>query len=106
MNGMTAEAKIQKAHVTLMSNPITALMSGIIMMGKSVVLDDNCPTAYTDGIDKYYGREFIDNLPQEEVNFLVGHENGHILLRHVTRFGAQMKEDAELTNASADYVHV
>jgi len=104
MNGMTAEAKIQKAHVTLMSNPITALMSGIIMMGKSVVLDDNCPTAYTDGIDKYYGREFIDNLPQEEVNFLVGHENGHILLRHVTRFGAQMKEDAELTNASADYV--
>ena len=47
MNGMTAEAKIQKAHVTLMSNPITALMSGIIMMGKSVVLDDNWTHSFT-----------------------------------------------------------
>lgn len=101
---LTAELKIKKANVALMSNPITSLMSGIIMMGKSEILDKDCPTAYTDGVDKYYGRAFIDSLPQEEVNFIVGHENGHILLRHVPRFGAKMREDAELMNASADYV--
>ena len=47
----TQETRLKKAHVALMKHPETALYSGIMMMGDSTVVDD-CPTAYTDGVNK------------------------------------------------------
>ena len=35
---------------------------------------------------------------------MVLHENLHVALKHVNRFGKKMKENAQLMNASADYV--
>ena len=70
----TQETRLKKAHVALMRHPETALYSGIMTMGDSTVVDD-CPTAYTDGVNKKYGRAFIEKLDDDELRALVVHEN-------------------------------
>jgi len=99
----TAEQRLTRSHVALMKHPETALYSGIILMGKSTI-DDNVPTAYTDGINKVYGRKFVDELDDEELRALVLHENLHVALKHIDRFYKEFKEEPQLINASADYV--
>jgi predicted metal-dependent peptidase len=100
---ISQETRLKKAHLILMRHKETALYSGIIMMGTSKVIDD-CPTAYTDGINKRYGREFMTKLNDAELRALILHENLHVALKHVRRFKKKMKENAQLMNASADYV--
>jgi len=99
----TQETRLKKAHVALMRHPETALYSGIMMMGDSTVVDD-CPTAYTDGVNKKYGRAFIEKLEDDELRALVVHENLHIALKHIQRFKKEWEDDPMLLNASADYV--
>ena len=97
------DQRLKRAHVALMKHHETALYSGIIMMGKSEVKDD-IPTAYTDGINKYYGRKFIEKLNDMELRALVLHENLHVALNHVSRFKRLFQENPMLMNACADYV--
>ena len=47
---MLEERKLQKAKIALMRSPKFALLSGILMVGKTRV-DDNTPTACTNGRD-------------------------------------------------------
>lgn len=96
--------RLKKAHVALMKHPETALYSGIMMMGKSEVIEDDNVTAYTDGVNKRYGSKFISKLTDRELNALVLHENLHIALKHLYRFDKEFRANAQLTNASADYV--
>ena len=98
------EDRLKRSHVLLMRHPETAFYSGIFMMGKSRIADDDCPTAYTDGIDKVYGREFCSNLTDAEFRGLIMHENLHVALKHMSRFKAEFKDNAQLVNAAADYV--
>ena len=97
------DQRLKRAHVALMKHHETALYSGIIMMGKSEVKDD-IPTACTDGINKYYGRKFIEKLNDMELRALVLHENLHVALNHVSRFKRLFQENPMLMNACADYV--
>jgi len=100
---MTPEMRLKKAHVRLMNHPETALYSGIILMGQSTVVD-NCPTAYTDGFNKRYGRKFIETLTDEELRALVLHENLHVALNHAGRFKREFRKNPQLMNICADYV--
>lgn len=97
------ETRLKKSHVALMKHPETALYSGVVMMGSSTVTDENI-TAYTDGINKRYGRKFIEGLNDSDLNGLVLHENLHVALKHVGRFKREFKDNPMLLNASADYV--
>ena len=97
------DQRLKRAHVALMKHHETALYSGIIMMGKSEVKDD-IPTACTDGINKYYGRKFIEKLNDMELRALVLHENLHVALNHVSRFKRLFQENPMLMHACADYV--
>jgi predicted metal-dependent peptidase len=99
----TQETRLKKAHVALLKNPETSLYSGVILMGKSSVIDDEI-TAYTDGVNKKYGRKFIDKLSDSELRGLVMHENLHVALKHIHRFMPEFKAEPTLINASADYV--
>ena len=68
----------------MMKHPETAFYSGVMMMGNTEVIDDAI-TAYTDGVNKRYGRGFLEAFcpDQATVNGLVLHENLHIALRHM-----------------------
>jgi predicted metal-dependent peptidase len=102
---LTQEERVMKAHITMMKHPETALYSGVMMMGTTEVIDTPV-TAYTDGVNKRYGRAFLEKVckDQLEVNGLVLHENLHISLRHMIHNRDLFEEDRSIANQAADYV--
>jgi predicted metal-dependent peptidase len=102
---ITQEVRIKRGHIAMMKHPETALYSGVMMMGETSV-DDKPITAYTDGVNKRYGRAFLTAVCKEdaEVNGVILHENLHIVLRH-TIYGKDMfMENKDRANRAADYV--
>ena len=97
------EERLRKSHVFLLKHPKTMQLGGIILLGQSSVEDD-VPTAYTDGLNKRYGRKFMANLNDAQVNGLVMHENGHVFFRHVTHHKRIFRENRKLANIAADFV--
>ena len=100
---MLEERKLQKSKITLMRDHRFALLQGIMMVGKTKVAD-NIPTACTNGRDEIYGRGFVKSLKEKELNFVVAHENGHKMYRHLTTWRKLHDEDTRLANAACDYV--
>ena len=99
------EIRLKKAHIKLIKHPETCLYGGVILMGESSVVDDprECPTAYTDGYNKRYGRTFMEKLSDEEIAGIVLHENFHVLMKHIPRHRDLMKENRTLANIAMDY---
>lgn len=106
MREVDFETRLKKAHIKLIKHPETCLYGGVILMGESSIIDDpnKCPTAYTDGFNKRYGREFMEKLSDQEVAGVVLHENLHVLLKHVSRNRDLTKRNPRLANIAADYV--
>jgi len=100
---LTAEQRVQKAHVKLMGDPKYCLYSGLFLLGKTEVKDD-VPTAYTDGRNTIYGRKFVDKLTDAELCGLILHENLHKAFRHLTTWVELYKENPQLANMACDYV--
>lgn len=102
---ITQEVRIKRGHIAMMKHPETALYSGVMMMGETSV-DDKPITAYTDGINKRYGRAFLTHMCKEdsEVNGLILHENLHIVLRHMMYGRDMFMENKDRANRAADYV--
>lgn len=100
---LTAEQRIERAHVKLMQDPDCCLFSGVFMVGK-VEVSDVVPTAYTNGRDVTYGRSFVDGLSDPELNFVVLHETMHKAYRHLFVYEKLAKENKQLANMAMDYV--
>lgn len=100
---MRAEERILSAHIALMQDIRTVAYSGIIMVGKTNVSDDES-TARTNGRDVIYGRQFIDSLSDPEVRALVIHEAKHKMYQHLIIWKKLYEEDADLANRACDYV--
>ncbi len=103
MSTLTAEQRIQRAHVRIMGHPSTLAFSGLVMVGTSEVRDD-IPTACTNGRDVMYGRGFVEGLSDAELTAVVLHENLHKAYSHAWLWKHLWKEDAKLANMAADYV--
>lgn len=100
---MDSELKLKKARIKLMRHPETCLYSGVMLMGETSV-EENVPTAYTDGLNKRYGRKFLESLSVEETAGVDLHETLHVLLKHIPRHRDLMKADRKLANIAMDYV--
>lgn len=100
---MTPERKLQRVKITLLRNPNVALLSGILMVGKTYV-DANLPTARTNGRDEWYGADFVAKLSEKELAFVIMHEAMHKMYRHLTTWKKLHDEDAHLANSACDYV--
>jgi predicted metal-dependent peptidase len=100
---LTDEERLKKSHIILMRHQETALYGSVMMMGESAV-EDGIPTAYTDGENKKYGREFMSKLDDAEARALIMHENLHVALMHIPRHKDLMKEDGLLANVAMDIV--
>ena len=103
MSKLNVEQRVQRAHVWLMKHPKYCLYSGIFMLGKTSVEDD-VPTACTDGRNTKYGRKFMEKLPETELRGVILHENLHKAFRHLTMWKHLYKEHATLANMACDYV--
>jgi predicted metal-dependent peptidase len=98
------ETRIKRGHITLMKHPQTALYSGVMLMGTSAV-EEGIPTAYTDGVNKKYGRKFLESIISEpKVRGLILHENLHVALKQVVFGRAMFMENRKLANLAADFV--
>ncbi len=102
------ETRIKRAHITLMQHPNTALYSGVISSGKNEVIDAKTEgemfTAYTDGINKVYCREYIAEYKSEaKLRGLVLHENLHVGLKQIPRH-RDLNHDSKLLNYAMDFV--
>ena len=103
MSKLTAEQRIERTHVQLMKHRNFCMFSGLFMVGK-VSVDNEEPTAKTNGVDVIYGREFVNRLTDKALAFLILHENMHKAYRHLTVWERLAKENAQLANAACDYV--
>jgi predicted metal-dependent peptidase len=99
----TAERRLQKTHIHLMRTPEFALYSGLLMVGTSTV-SETFPSAATDGRNKIYGRQFVNECSDKELAFIVIHEAMHVAFRHLTVWRALWKINPQITNMACDYV--
>ena len=100
---LTAEQRLSKNITAIMGNPKYVALAGVLMIGEKGIKDD-CPTAYTNGRDDYYGRAFVDGLTDSEFRFLILHETYHKLFKHLTTWEHLYKDDPKLANMACDYV--
>jgi len=100
---LTGEERLNKAVVAIMVEPKYTALAGVLMIGDKTVEDD-VPTAYTNGRDERYGRKFIIGLTDAELRGLVLHENYHKLFRHLTTWRDLWDQDGKLANMACDFV--
>ena len=103
MSLLSPERKLQRAKITLLRNPTFAMMSGVLMVGKTSICDKT-PTARTNGRDETYGVKFVESLKDKELAFVVLHEAMHKMYRHLTTWRKLHDENHQLANAACDYV--
>ena len=65
---------------------------GLLLMHTVFSLDENCPTAYTDGKHIAFSPAFLDSLNDDELDFIMMHEIMHIVLQHCFRTGDRSPE--------------
>lgn len=92
-------------YIELVTAKVNLLLSkpffGILIVRMDLVEAPWCRTAATDGRRFYYNREFIKNLPRQQLLFLMGHELLHCIFDHLGRKG---RRDKDLWNMACDYV--
>lgn len=103
MAALTAEQRLARARVSIIRNPRWQYLSGILMLGEHTVVDD-IPTARTNGRDVQYGRKFISELTEAQLEGLVLHEAFHVMYKHLTVWQHLYRENADLANRACDYV--
>ena len=106
MAKLTASQRLDRAHVALLRNEKTLVMSGILMMGKSTITTTPTfnPTALTDGLNKRYDEKFVESLDDAELRCVVVHENLHVMYKHTTVWLKLWKQNARKANVAADFV--
>lgn len=98
------EVRLKKAHIALMKHPETALYSGVMLMGKSEIVNEKF-TAYTDGVNKRYSKPYLETISEEpKLRGLVLHENLHVALKQIPHGREMFKEDKQIANVAADLV--
>ena len=101
---LTAEERLSKAVVAIMGHPRYTALAGVLMIGEKTIEDD-VPTACTNGRDVKYGRAFVDGLTDSALRGLVLHEDeGHKLHRHLEIWQWMYEIDPHLANCACDYV--
>ena len=103
MTTITTERKLARCKIGLMRNKKFALMSGLLMVGTTSIVD-GLPTARTNGRDEEYGRAFVDGMSELEVSFVIMHECFHKMYQHLTTWRKLYEIDASLANQACDYV--
>ena len=74
---------------------------GLLLMHMIYAVSEEVETACTDGVRITFGTEFLDNLTDAELDFVMMHEILHVVLQHCIRGDV---EDPESYNIAADIV--
>jgi predicted metal-dependent peptidase len=100
---VTEEQRIEKAVYTLMGEIYLLPLCAVMMVGKRTI-EDNLPTACTDGKNEKYGRTFVAACSDAALRGCILHELGHKMWRHTTTWLHLWKLNPRKANMAADYV--
>ena len=95
---MNIQTRLSKAKTSLM---LEYPFWGTLVMNMPFSLDENIPTACTNGKWVKFNPDFVNSLNDEELKFLVAHEIAHPMFEHTTRRG---ERDGYKWNQAGDYV--
>ena len=103
---LTAEQRLKKASIAIMAHPEYTAMNGVFMIGDKRIEPDpaKCPTAYTNGLDEVYGKDFVDKCSDANLRFLMIHECKHKLRRDLLVHKHLSERDHRLANKAMDFV--
>ena len=101
---MTIDQRLEKCVADILGMDIYVPLAGVIMLGKSELLDEPYPplTACTNGRDVIYGKAFIEGLTDAEFRYLILHENYHKLDRHLHYYDYLWNVDARIAAMACD----
>lgn len=74
---------------------------GLLLMHMIYSIEEDLPTACTDGVRITFGVEFLDKLSDSELDFVMMHEILHVVLQHCMR---GLDRDQERFNIACDIV--
>ena len=74
---------------------------GLLLMHMRFGVDEEAETAYTDGERVVFGTEFLEQISDSELDFVMLHEIMHVILDHCSRVG---ERDNYLFNIACDIV--
>jgi predicted metal-dependent peptidase len=94
--------RFTKVRVALMNSDMFAEMGPVMMLGKRQIVDF-LPTACTDGLNELYGAHFCNELSNEELGFVIIHENYHKMCRHTVLYRKLWERDKSKANRACDY---
>lgn len=100
---MTPQQRISAVNIDIMNHKDFCTLSGVVTMG-SVNIVPNLPTAGTNGVDVFYGEEFLLNQNRKQLRFVQLHEALHKALRHCSDYKDIVKKYPQLSNVAMDYV--
>lgn len=85
------QMKLREYSQRLMLSRMRILAShgfyGLLLTHMTINIDETCETAATDGLKIYFGPEFLENLSDSELDFVLMHEILHVVLQHCYRDG-------------------
>ena len=100
--------RVLKGVAAIMGNNDYDGINGLLMIGDHTVVSAGNPkgirTAATNGKHTWYLDDFVAQLNDAELRFLILHEVFHILLKHLSTYDYLHKLDADRCNRACDYV--
>jgi predicted metal-dependent peptidase len=96
------ERKYKRVRIRLMRDKDFAALGPVMRVGTQR-LEDNVPTAYTDGVNETYGRAFVDALEEAPLAFVILHETYHKMCRHLVTYRKLWEQSPKLANMATDY---
>jgi len=100
---MTPAQRISAVNIDIMNHENFSTLSGLVTMGK-VEFNPNIQTAGTNGVDVFYGEEFLLRQSRKQVRFVQCHEALHKALRHCSDYQDIVNKYPQLSNIAMDYV--
>lgn len=100
---MSIQERITAATIDITRSPEFCKLSGVVCAGKVDVLSGTGITAGTDGLNVFYGEEFMLQRSVEEVRWVVLHENNHKALKHCTHYRDLVDKYPHESNLAQDF---
>ena len=95
--------RVRAVNIDIMNHKDFCTLSGLVTMGNINIVDD-MPTAGTNGVDVFYGKEFSLKQTRKQLRFVQCHEALHKALRHCSDYKDIVKKYPDLSNIAMDYV--
>jgi predicted metal-dependent peptidase len=102
-DSMTPAQRISAVNIDVMNHKDFCTLTGFVMMG-DIHIKQDIPTAGTNGVDVFYGEEFLLQQNRKQLRFVQLHEALHKGLRHCSDYQDIVKKHPQLSNIAMDYV--